>query len=359
MGRIANIIGVSRSTLYRRIEEEDIPRAITYSDISDHNLDQLIRRIKLQHQHDGEHFMCGHLVRYGIRVQRSCLRASIHRVDPINTQLRRSIAIRRRRYHTTGPNAVWHIDGNHMMIRWHLVIHGGIDGFSRTVVFLKCSDNNRANTVLQSFICATESHGVPNKIRTDCGGENVAIWRHMIRHHSSQSAVITGSSTHNERIERLWRDVTRSVDSIFINAFRSLEDEGKHDPLNDLNIFCLHWVYLPLINKTLEEFRESWNHHPLSSEHNQTPNQLFFLGMLSDTCDSPSQLSSNPFHSPTVMNTVDVSTEKFRACPALKVTLQSLVNPSLLIDDAISKYVETQTIVGHHILNGCNHCDRN
>ncbi len=28
--------------------------------------------------------MCGHLVRYGIRVQRSRLRASIHRVAPIN-----------------------------------------------------------------------------------------------------------------------------------------------------------------------------------------------------------------------------------------------------------------------------------
>ncbi len=90
-----------------------------------------------------------------MRVPRSRLHASIHRVDPINTTFRRNIAIRRRRYNANGANAVWHIDGNHKMIRWHFVIHGGIDGFSRTVVFLKCSDNNRALTVLDAFTLAT------------------------------------------------------------------------------------------------------------------------------------------------------------------------------------------------------------
>ena len=36
--------------------------------------------------------------------------------------------------------------------RWRLVIHGGIDGYSRIPVFLHCSDNNEATTVLQLFI---------------------------------------------------------------------------------------------------------------------------------------------------------------------------------------------------------------
>ena len=30
-----------------------------------------------------------------------------------------------------------HIDGNHKLIRWGFVIHGGIDGFSRKIMYLR------------------------------------------------------------------------------------------------------------------------------------------------------------------------------------------------------------------------------
>ena len=36
--------------------------------------------------------------------------------------------------------------------RWGFVIHGGIDGYSRQITFLKCSCNNRAQTVLQLLV---------------------------------------------------------------------------------------------------------------------------------------------------------------------------------------------------------------
>ena len=245
------MIGVSRSTLYRRLDEEGIGQTIIYTDINDGNLDHLIREIKLQHPYDGERLMAGHLARYGVRVTRARLRSSIHRVDPINTVIRRSVTIRRRSYHTSGPNAVWHIDGNHKMIQWHFVINGGVDGFSRTIVFLSCSDNNKGDTVLQLFRRAIEFYGLTNKIRTDQGGENTDIWRYMIEEYSSSEAVITGSSVHNERIERLWRNVSRSVSSIFINSFRTLEERNQLNPLNVVDIFCLHWVYF---TKNLSNF---------------------------------------------------------------------------------------------------------
>ena len=87
-------------------------------------------------------------------------------------------------YHSEGPNAVWHIDGNHKLIKWRLVIHGGIDGYSRTVVFLDCSDNNRATTVLRCFTKAVDNYDLPTKIRTDLGGENIEVWRYLIENHS-------------------------------------------------------------------------------------------------------------------------------------------------------------------------------
>ena len=103
--------------------------------------------------------------------------------------------------------ALWHLDGHHKLIRWKFVTHGAIDGYSRTITFLKCADNNRSSTVLSAFVDAVYVHGLPERIRSDLGGENVAVWRFMIEQHGTVSSVITGSSTHNERIERLWRDV--------------------------------------------------------------------------------------------------------------------------------------------------------
>ena len=99
-------------------------------------------------------------------------------------------------------------------------------------------------------------HGLPQKIRSDLSGENVKVWRYIVEQHTSNSAVITGSSTHNERIERLWRDVMRCVMrcviGVYYDTFKSLEEEGKLDPLNEVDLFCLHRVYMPRINAQLK-----------------------------------------------------------------------------------------------------------
>ena len=139
-------------------------------------------------------------------------------------------------------------------------------GFQGQWFFFSAPIITKALTVLNCFTKATQLYDIPHNIRTDRGGENTEIWRFMVHHYSSPSAVITGSSVHNERIERLWRDVKRSVSSLFIHEFCTLQDNETLDPLNNLDIFCLNWVYVPIINRTLEEFRESWNNHPLSTD---------------------------------------------------------------------------------------------
>ena len=140
--QIAEILGVSRSTLYRRIEEEGMSGDLSFTNISDAELDHRVEAIKRQHPNDGERLMIGHLRSHNVFVPRSRLRASIHRVDPVNTALRRRITVRRRVYNAEGPNSVWHIDGHHKLVRWQFITHGGIDGFSRTVVFLRCTITN-------------------------------------------------------------------------------------------------------------------------------------------------------------------------------------------------------------------------
>ncbi len=72
------------------------------------------------------------------------------------------------------------MDTNHKLIRWNFVIAGGIDGFSRFVGFLECTNNNKAETVYQCFKTGVDEYGTPLKVRSDQGMENVKIAEYMI-----------------------------------------------------------------------------------------------------------------------------------------------------------------------------------
>ena len=135
-----------------------------------------------------------------------------------------------------GPNSLWHIDGHHSLVSWGFVIHGGIDGFSRLVVFLKCSTNNKSETMANLFLTATEKYEWPSRIRSDYGGENVGIWELMEeRRGCNRGSYLVGSSTHNQRIERLWRDVFRVVTHMFYYSFQSMEEAGILNRNNNLH----------------------------------------------------------------------------------------------------------------------------
>ena len=62
----------------------------------------------------------------------------------------------------------------------------------------------------------------------------------MVDCHGDERCIITESSIHNERIERLWRDVRNSVITPFRQEFLSLEQQGILDVDNDVDyIACM------------------------------------------------------------------------------------------------------------------------
>ena len=80
-----------------------------------------------------------------------------------------------------------------------MVTHAGIDGYSRLIMFMKCSNNNKSSTVYQNFLEAVTNYGLPSRIRTDQRRENVLIAQHMLENCGlDRGSVLTESSVGNQ-----------------------------------------------------------------------------------------------------------------------------------------------------------------
>ncbi|CAH3168206.1 unnamed protein product [Porites evermanni] len=266
---IAKALGVSVSTIWRRRAYFQIRRSRHRGrrEITMTELKEIIARIKETAVDAGIIMIEGELSGQGLYASRVAISEALMTLDPIGASLRWRDFTSRVKYNVPGPNSLWHLDGNHKPMRWRLVIHGGIDGYSRLAVYLKCSDNNRAETVGNSFLAAAEEYCWPSRVRTDKGGENAVVARLMIeRWGEGRGSILQGSSVHNQRIERLWRDVRKMVSEYYRRLFYFLESHLLLGPIGEVDLFSLHFVFIPRINNSLSQFRASWNNHKLSTE---------------------------------------------------------------------------------------------
>ena len=104
--------------------------------------------------------------------------------------------------------------------------------------------------------------------------------------------MICGKSTHNQLIERLWRDVYSGVTGLYHELFNFIEDEEILDPYNKFDLAALHYVSLLLINDELGAWRQAWSKHRMRTVKT-SPIRLWVSGQINSTLDddlNPEQL---------------------------------------------------------------------
>lgn len=288
--RVRKIIGVGKTTMHQW--KKSVNYVEPLQGMTDEEIDTFVNHNKQKDR--GEVYLQGLVLAAGHHITRERLRASVGRVDAAGRELRKQKAIKRREYNAAGPHHIWHIDGHHKLIKYGLVTHGCIDGFSRTVIYLQCNDNNKSTTTLKLFQNAVTKHTLPGRVRGDRGGENVLIADAMIAGRGAdRRSFIGGSSKHNTRIERLWRDVRRKVIGFYMDLFANMVVEGL-DVGDSNQLFILQYMFKTRINEELVSFTNGWNNHKLSTEKYKTPLQLIEENII----DIPDEVIYDEFDDP-------------------------------------------------------------
>uniref|UniRef100_A0A8C5FJ24 Integrase core domain-containing protein n=1 Tax=Gadus morhua TaxID=8049 RepID=A0A8C5FJ24_GADMO len=235
---LSDLHGISRSTLYRPMQEHNLSVRKCYSDISDDVLDQKVRSIKARMPHAAmEH-----------RISWRRVKMSLQRVDGagIIARMVQLSCIARRTYSVPAPLSLVHIDTNHKLIRSSKWYKYWLDVLETYIVYFG------------------DFHGVltGNKL---CSGP--ACRRFAAAHNcgpvqlSSQAGRPTGKSP---------------------------------DRPDGHSASGVGYVFIPRLRSDLQHFTESWNCHPLCTEGNLTPNKLWMIGMLQAPVSEPDLVEEQP-----------------------------------------------------------------
>lgn len=207
----------------------------------------------------------------------------LRELDPEGSESRKAHRLKRRVYCNPGPNYAWHIDGYDKLKPWGFPIHGGIDGFSRKLLWLKVARSNNSPNNIASFYlnCVCELGGCPVELITDLGTENglAASIQSFFRDNADAHRYVP--SPRNQRIESWWSFYSKNRSGWWRNFFGDLEFQGIVDSSSEVSMECLWYCFSALLQEDLNAVLDHWNAHKIRKSRHGTvsgrPDSLFFL----------------------------------------------------------------------------------
>ena len=153
-------------------------------------------------------------------------------------------------------------------------------------MFLQASTINRADTMFRAFRSGISEFGLPCRVRMDKGGENVQVAQYMLERDDrglERGSIILLLQLDVVYIIKELKDCGEIFSQVafhsFTICFTSEECNIFHNIINNaMDLYALHFVFMPLIQQHLDSFRLGWANHSLRTEHGKSPIQLWVSG---------------------------------------------------------------------------------
>ena len=151
------------------------------------------------------------------------------------------------------------------------MVFGQIDGYSRLISSLHIPTDNQVETASGFFIDSIREYGVRSRICTDRESEfnNVNFLMDKLIGDNRRN-LMKGSSVHNQRIERFWRDVFMEFLDRYCRLFSQMEREDVLDIGNGINMFVLQYIYASSLEVDLKAWATLHNNHGVRREKHKT-----------------------------------------------------------------------------------------
>ncbi|KXJ10617.1 hypothetical protein AC249_AIPGENE2744 [Exaiptasia diaphana] len=217
---------------------------------------------------------------HNLNVPRDVVYAAMGEVNPAGLEARGGVGQPKRpkrtnAFVTGGPNCCMSLDGHDKLCGYQnwmfpLAIYGGLDTYSGRVNFLKVWTTNSSPKIIGRFYLEylEECRVLPQTLRIDRGTETdiMAAIHCFLREPQGDledvtESVLYGPSTQN-KIERWWKELLERMERYFKVQLNALLENGDYDPTDEKDRNLLAYVYLPVVQKELDLFRECiWNNH--------------------------------------------------------------------------------------------------